>query len=90
MRRFPPRLALSLATLFTVLALPRPAAAHFVWIDIVDDDGSPTARVMFGEDAQPGEGRLLAKIAQTQAWARMADGSSADFLLGKAPERIAG
>ena len=40
-----------------VLAQARPAAAHFVWIDIVDDGGKPTARVMFGEvpsRARPG------------------------------------
>jgi hypothetical protein len=78
MRRFLPRLAIAL---LVALALARPAAAHFVWVDIVDVGGTPTARVMFGEEAEPGEARLLAKIAQTKAWARMADGSSVELKL---------
>jgi Protein of unknown function (DUF3386) len=77
MRHFP-RLALFS---FVALAIARPAAAHFVWVDIVDDNGTPTARVMFGEEAEPGEAHLLAKIAQTKAWARMADGSLVDLKL---------
>ena len=36
---------------------------------------------MFGEAAEPGEARLLAKIAKTRAWVRLADGSSADLKL---------
>jgi hypothetical protein len=77
MRRFGLKLPFLLFIPFTLLALGRPAAAHFVWVDIVDDGGSPLGRVMFGEDAEPGEARLLTKIAQTRAWVRGADGSSA-------------
>jgi hypothetical protein len=81
MQRYAGKSVLFLVTLGAALTLASPAAAHFVWIDIVDNGGTPTARVMFGESAEPGEGRLLAKIAKTRAWVRMADGTSTELKL---------
>jgi Protein of unknown function (DUF3386) len=73
--------ALLIAGLLSVLIPARPVSAHFVWIDIADDAGTHTARVMFGEDPEPGEARLLGKIAKTQAWVRKSDGSTGELAL---------
>ena len=66
MRRFDCCSIRFLAVIPFILLAARPAAAHFVWVDMVNVDGKPAARVMFGEAAGPGEPHLLSKIAQTR------------------------
>ncbi|HTU26435.1 MAG TPA: DUF3386 family protein [Pirellulales bacterium] len=81
MRQTLPKAAFFLAACFVALVTARPATAHFLWVDVVTADGTQTARVMFNEGAEPGGAHLLKKIAQTRAWARLADGSRVELKL---------
>ncbi|HEX3727384.1 MAG TPA: DUF3386 family protein, partial [Pirellulales bacterium] len=70
------------------------AQAHFLWID-----GSKPAEASgaerqfsfyFGELPEPGEPRLIGRIAQTRAWIRNADGATEELkLIGPADEKSA-
>lgn len=58
---------------FSLLALScNSANAHFLWIGI--GRFQPVAEVWFNERPEPGEPHLLARVRQTQAWVRTADG----------------
>ncbi len=74
MRRFdrwPSRLAC-----LAICMSAAPAQAHFVWINVVSDGKNPTVQIVFSETAEPGDAKLIGKIAQTKSWARQADGQS--------------
>ncbi len=77
----PRRLMVCLA-LFSLFLFPGSGRAHFIWLNLSTDD-SPRLMVYFGEAAEPGEPRLLAKIAHTQAWTRSAEGSIKALVLQK-------
>jgi uncharacterized GH25 family protein len=66
------------------------AQAHFIWIDMAPAaDGRPQARLYFSETPEPGEPHLIEKIAHTRAWARDAEGHTADLKVGKADSESA-
>jgi Protein of unknown function (DUF3386) len=69
--RWPSRLAC-----LAICLSAAPAQAHFVWIIVAPDEKAPTVQIVFGETAEPGDAKLIGKIAQTKAWARLSDGQS--------------
>ncbi|PQO44765.1 DUF4198 domain-containing protein [Blastopirellula marina] len=67
--------------LLLVATLTFSAQAHFVWVAI-SDDGS-TASLYFGEGPFPSEAALLGHVAQSEAFARTADGKYVPLKLEK-------
>jgi uncharacterized GH25 family protein len=51
------------------------AKAHFIWIDLKPvQDGEPQAQLYFAELPEPGEARLIGKIAHAKVWIRNVEG----------------
>src|SRR5579871_2092926 len=48
-----------------------PAWAHFIWVDAArSEQGKWQARAYFGETPEPGEARLIVKVAHAKSWFR--------------------
>ncbi len=86
------RISFSLSMLLAMALLsvsPLPVQAHFVWVSLSGGDGS-TASLFFGEGPEPGEAYLLDKVAQSEAFARTADGDYVPLKLEKQVEGLNG
>lgn len=61
------------------------AQAHFVWVSLTQKP-QPTASLYFGEGPEPSEAHLLDKVAQSQVFARSAEGKYLPLQLNKEEE----
>ena len=71
------------------LLVPGSARAHFIWLEADPGALPAVVRVYFGEAPEPGEPRLLARIAQTKLWADgkpLEAAKGEDCLRAKLPE----
>lgn len=63
------RTATQCLILLLSLLLARPAAAHFVWVDVIpQSDALRQLRVYFSEGLEPGALRLVDRLKPTEAW----------------------
>lgn len=65
------------------------ARAHFVWVSLTQNPAS-TASLYFGEGPEPSEAHLLDKVAQSQVFARTADGKYHPLELKKEEDGLNG
>ncbi|HEY2827010.1 MAG TPA: DUF3386 family protein [Pirellulales bacterium] len=69
--------------LLTAMGISRPAAAHFLWLQVDPADKPTRVNLWFSESFEPGDANLLDKVAKTKAWICEADGSNRPLVLQK-------
>ena len=83
------RIPYFLAVCSTLLTLPNPAQAHFLFIRIgLQAEAGRAAEVYFSELATAGDPRFIEKVAHTQLWLQSAPGETTSLEVRAASDRL--